>query len=147
MSPLDGARQHLRTLNIICGAILGGIVLFAVVTYVLLTTGTFSSSPAATGTVGLILNLAALSVLVLAHFLPRNLPGPGKDAADAEVLLWHRKTVIVATALREGAALMALVGVLLTGSWWPGIGIVGLAALSILFGWPREAQLEGDLQR
>ena len=127
-------------------AILAGIVLFAVVTWILLTAGTFSSGSAATGTLGLILSLAALSVLVVAHFLPRNLPRPSRDASVAEVFIWHKKTIVLATALREGAALMALVGILLTGSWSPGIGVVGLAVLTILLGWPREAQIQEYLR-
>lgn len=147
MSPSSEVQQHLRTLYMICGAILSGVVLFGVVVFVLLRSGAMGSTEQVPDSVGLILNLAGLSVLVVAHFLPRTIPRPAKDASLEAAFAWHKKTVIIATALREGAAFMALVGVLLTGSWPPGIGVAGLAVLTILLGWPREAQIQEHLRR
>jgi hypothetical protein len=146
MSRSEAVEQHFRTLFVICGAILSGVVLFGVVIFVLQSAGTLGPIEQVPSGAGLVLNLAALSVLVVAHFLPRTLPRPAREASLGEALAWHKKTVIVATALREGAALMALVGILLTGSWTPGIGVVGLAVLTILLGWPKEAQIEEYLR-
>lgn len=146
MSPSSEVHQHFRNLHLICGALLSGVVLYGVVVFVLLRSGTMGSVEQVPSSVGPILNLIALGVLVVAHFLPRNLPRPARDAPLGEALAWHKRTILIATALREGAAFLALVGVLLTGSWAPGIGVVGLAILTILLGWPKEAQIEEYLR-
>jgi hypothetical protein len=147
MSSSPERKQHLRTLNIICAAIVSGIVALGVVVYVLLRSGTLGPDPSVSDLTGMVINLMALAVLVVAQFLPRQLPRPGAGASGAEVFAWHKKTIIIATALREGAAFLALVGILLTGSWSPGIGVVVLAVLLILLGWPRETQLQEYLRR
>jgi hypothetical protein len=49
----------------------------------------------------------------------------------------------VGFALREGAALIALVGVLLTGQQAGGFAMVGLVLVAMFFAWPRVDQIRG----
>ena len=147
MAESEEVRQHLRVLSVICAAILSGILLSAGVTWYLRSSGTFGGDTSG-GAVNLstILNLAALMVLVVAHFLPRALAATGPGAPFEEILAAHKRSIIIGMALREGAALMAIVGVLLTGEVTPGMTVAGLAVVLILLGWPRKSQLEGRLQ-
>ncbi|MFC1660143.1 hypothetical protein ACFL3S_01580 [Gemmatimonadota bacterium] len=146
MSKSGLIQQHLRTLSILSAAIVSGIVLFGAVVFYLLSSGGLGQGSDVPGSTGLILYLSALSVLVVAHFLPKALETPGRGASLEEVLAWHKKTTLIAMGLREGAAFMALVGIMLTGSWTPGIGVAGLAILTIVLGWPRETQIQGYMR-
>jgi hypothetical protein len=59
-------------------------------------------------------------------------------------LAWHTQTTVIAFALREGAAIIVLGGVLLTGQQVGGFAVVGLALMAMILGWPRQSQLQRD---
>jgi hypothetical protein len=142
MPPSEATKGHLTQLSIICFAILTGVVIFAGVVWYLLKTGSMPPQdmelPSWTGT---LLNVAALVALIKAQLLPRLLGRPTRDAPEEAHLAWHKRTVIVGFALREAAALLALVGVMLSGQMVGASVMVGLAVLSMVLAWPREAQL------
>jgi hypothetical protein len=147
MSEPDDVQQHFKMLSVICGAIASGVVIFAGVVWYLLTSGRMGADGTGVpSNLGSTLSIIALFLLVLAHFLPRTLPGP-READREAILATHRRNTIVAMALREGAAFLALVEALLTGQMMPGMAVALLAVLTILFGWPRKAQIEEQLRR
>jgi hypothetical protein len=83
-----------------------------------------------------------LVVLVKALLLPRLFSAPSRGAPEADLLAWHKRNTILGFALREGAAFVALVGVLLTGRMAGGFAVAALALLSMAFAWPRKEQLD-----
>jgi hypothetical protein len=146
MTGSEEIRQHFRILSVICMAILSGILIFAGVVWFLRSSGEFAGGGSESGaSLSTVLNLAALSTLVVAHILPRSLAATSPGAQQEEVLATHKKATIVSMAIREGAALMALVGVLVTGEFKLGMAVAGLAVVLILLGWPRRSQIEGKL--
>jgi hypothetical protein len=147
MAEPDDVQQHFKVLSVICGAIASGVVIFAGVVWYLLTSGRMvAEGTGIPANLGSILSLTALFLLVLAHFLPRFLAVPREAHRDA-ILATHKRNTVVAMALREGAAFLALVGALLSGQMMPGMAVALLAVLTILLGWPRKAQIEEQLRR
>ncbi|MGW8323066.1 MAG: hypothetical protein ACWGSD_16070, partial [Thermodesulfobacteriota bacterium] len=88
-------------------------------------------------------NGIALVALVRSHFPPKLLRAPGRDASEEDRIAWHRRTVLIGFSLREGAALIALVGAQLTGKVVGAIAIVGWAIIAMILAWPRAEQLQG----
>lgn len=140
--PSQALDQHLRQLGIIGSAIFTGVVVFAVVVWYLLSSGAYTPSDGIPPYMGPMLNGVGLVVLVSAVLLPRVLPAPSRGASEAELLGWHKRNAILGFALREGAAFVALVGVLLTGRMAGGFAVAALALLSMAFAWPRKEQLD-----
>ena len=81
--------------------------------------------------------------LVRAHFPPKLLRAPGRDASEEDLIAWHKKTTLIGFSLREGAALIALVGAQLTGKAVGAIVMVGWAIIAMILAWPRAEQLQG----
>jgi hypothetical protein len=143
MTQDEAISTHLRQLQIICVAIMSGVVIFSGVVWYLLASG--AVSPSLAGTVpylGTLLNLMGLSLLVIAHYFPVLMKAPGRDASQEDFVAWHRVSTVIAYAIREGAAIMALVGVLLTGRTGMGSAVVGLAIVAMILAWPKTSQLE-----
>lgn len=144
MKQSESLTQHLNQLAIISLAIMGGVVLFSAVVGYLLGEGTLPQGDADFPPwMSPLFNGVSLVVLVKALFLPRLFAPPTAGAPEEEWLAWHKKSTIVGYALMEGAALIALVGVILTGRSLGAIFMVGLALLAMVFAWPRADQLEG----
>ncbi len=68
----------------------------------------------------------------------------GADPAEAVGRFTHG--VIVGMALREGAALLAIVVALLTGDLAWGLGLAAVVVLAMLLALPRERKLEDYLE-
>ena len=144
----EDVAAHLRQLSLICLAIPSGVVIFAGVVWYLLSSGSFEPPMAQDGaSIGNLLNLIALSTLIVAHFLPVLMKAPGPGASRGDVLAWHRTATIVAFAVREAAAFMALVGGMLTGELGWAFAVAGLAIVAMIGAWPRASQLEGPSRR
>jgi hypothetical protein len=142
-NPSVAAEQHLRQLGIICFAIVVGVVIFGGVVWYLLGAGLFTPLEGLPSYLGTVFNLTALVILGKAHLLPRLSPPPSSPEAPEEAWLsWHKRNTIIGFALREGAAFLALVGVLLTGQQAAGFAVAGLAIVAMVFAWPRADQLE-----
>ena len=144
-NPSVEVQDHLRKLSIICFAILMGVLIFGGVVWYLLKSGTFSPLEDLPPYFATLFNLVALVAILKAHFLPRffQRPPQAAEAPKEAWLAWHHKTTIVGFALREGAAFVALVGVLLTGQQTAGFALAALAGLSMIMAWPRAEQLPG----
>jgi hypothetical protein len=137
--------EHLRMLTIICFAIMSGVALFGGVVWYLVNVGAFAPSMDLPSVLPLIANILALVMIVKAHFLARFYPPPGPAAPEEALLAWHKRNTILGFAIREGAAFIALIGVLLTGQQTGGFAMAVLALLSMVFAWPRAEQLETGL--
>jgi len=141
--PSEAVEKHLNQLTIICFAIMMGVVIFGGVVWYLLSSRSFTPPDGLPVYLALVCNLLALVFLVKAFLLPRLSPPPSSpEAPDEAWLAWHKRTTILGFALREGGAIVALVGVLLTGQLAGGFALAGLAVLSMVFAWPRAEQLE-----
>jgi hypothetical protein len=92
---------------------------------------------------GTLFNGIALVALVRAHFPPKHLRAPPRDASEEELIAWHRQATLVGFALRDGAALFALVGAQLTGKVVGAMALVGWAIIAMILAWPRAEQLQG----
>ena len=133
--------QHLRQLSVICFALMTGISLFGGIVWYLLNGGGFTPPDGIPGYLSTLLNVLALLAIVKALFLPRLFPPPPRDASEEGLLAWHQRATIIGFALRDGAAMMALVGVLITGQQPGGFAVAGLAVLSMGLSWPRANQI------
>jgi hypothetical protein len=123
---------------------------FALVVGVLLAGGVFvflvqfnQFPPNATPTVGTILAVGSIALVAFAAvLLRRRIPERGVDATPDSY--WsmpeHRGAAIVLWAVTEGAALLSLLGYLLTGAPAPGITAGIAVAALIMF---RPSNLEG----
>ncbi len=143
-NPSEAVQQHLRRLGVICFAILMGVVIFGGVVWYLLESGSFSPPGNLPPYLATVFNLVALVAILKAYLLPRffQRPPEAPEAPEEAWLAWHNRTTIVGFALREGAALVALVGVLVTGQRIGGFAMAGLAVLSMILAWPRSEHLE-----
>lgn len=139
--PSEAAQEHLKQLGIICFAIMSGVVIFAGVVWYLMNASSFSPPEGIPAYLAALFNLVALVAIVKAQLLPRIHRPPHPDAPEESHLAWHKRGTIIAFALREGGAFMALVGVLLTGRQGAGFALAGLAILAMVAGWPRVGQI------
>ena len=137
--------EHLRLLTILGLAIVSGVVLFGGVVWYLVNVGGFSGSTEFPAYAPLLANVLALAIILKAQFLSRFFRPPDHGASEETVLAWHKRNTIVGFALREGAAFVALVAVLLTGQQVGGFAVAILAVVSMLLAWPRAEQLDGLL--
>jgi hypothetical protein len=142
LNPSDAARQHLKQLGIICFAIITGVVIFWCVVWYLLGTGAFTPPEGLSPFLASFFNLAALLALVVSFLLPRLFSPPPPGAPEEDLLARHKRDTILGFAVREGAAFIALFGVLLTGQAAGGFAMAGLAIVAMAFAWPRMAQLQ-----
>jgi len=138
----EAVEQHLKQLAIICFAIVSGVVIFGGVVWYLVNSGGFTPPEGLPSYVATLFNLVALATLLKAHFLPRLFPAPSSGAPEESRLAWHKRNTILGFAIREGAAFIALVGVLMTGQQAGGFTMAGLAIVAMVFAWPRPDQLQ-----
>jgi len=140
--PSQAVEDHLRQLSIICFAILSGVALFAGVVWYLVNVAGFSPSTNLPAMLPLLANILALVIILKALFLPRFRPPPGPGAPEEAMLGWHKTNTIIGFALREAAAFIALMAVLLTGEQTGGFAMAALAVVSMVLAWPKAEQLE-----
>ena len=138
----EALEQHLKQMGVISFAILTGVVIFSGVVWYMVNPGGFRPGQDLQAYLALGANLVALVAILKAQFLHRFFQPPGPQAPEETVLAWHKRNTIVAFALREGGALIALVGVLLTGQQAGGFAMAGLAIVTMVIGWPRREDVE-----
>jgi hypothetical protein len=141
-NPSTGREQQLRVLSIICFGILMGVVMFAGVVWYLVNPGGISLGEGFPTYLSTLLNLAALVLLLIAHLIPKLVKAPGGDAPEESQLAWFTRVTIIAFAVREVAAFIALVGVLLTGQQIRGFVVAGLAVAAMIYAWPRASRAQ-----
>jgi len=139
--------QRLTMLRTVCGALVGGVVLFGVATAVLLMGGIME--PVAPDQAGLLLPLAGIFTVASVLSAPfvesmlRKIDGTtDHDAALAR----FTGSAIIGFAIREGAALFALVAALITGNVLWGLGLAGLATFGMILAWPGEDALRRHIR-
>jgi hypothetical protein len=132
-------------LNIVCFGILMGVVLLAGVVWYLVNPGGIRIGEGLPAYLSTLLNLVALVLLLIAHLIPKLLKAPGGDAPQESRVAWFTRVTIIAFALREGAALIALMGVLMTGQQVRGFVVAGLAVAAMIYAWPKASHIDGLL--
>jgi hypothetical protein len=139
--------EALRILRIVCAALMGGVVVLGVVVAVLSSSG---FEPVAPGIEGLLLPVTAgyvLLSLVVAPLLESALKKVPAGADRAEATVRFGNAVIVGMALREGAALLAVVVALLTGDLAWGLGLAAVVLLAMMLALPSERKLRDFLAK
>lgn len=143
MRPPEAIQAHMKQISLFCGAIFGGVAVFAGVVWYLLRSGSMPPADLELPSwLGTLLNATALVALVKAQLLPRIFARPGAGSQEGDQIAWHRKTTLVGFALREVAAFFALVGAMLTGQMAGAAVVVGLVFFAMVLAWPRVGDLE-----
>jgi hypothetical protein len=136
-----------RTLNLVWGAMVGGVVVFAGVCFFLLRSGSVRPQPDPDSHLALILVTAGFAALVAAPFVGRALtlwtaPTRGGGEELERALGAYRSAVVVASGLREAAGLLGGLTVLLTGQLVAGLALAGAAVVMLVRGRPQREHLE-----
>lgn len=127
--------QVLRTVQIIAGALMLGVIAFGVVAAVMVQ-GRAAGDP-------LLAYVAAgfaVFALVLRSLLPNLMAGAEGDAPAI-----YQTQTIVRYALLEGAALFNLVAYLIAAQWWS-VAVAGVLLAAMGFGFPTRGKYETWLQ-
>lgn len=133
-----------RQLQILCGAILSGLVLVNAVLIFLFKSGSIRPAPLP-ATIPLILFAIALALLVAspavkgAVFKRIGAEGFGGDAD--KIFAAYQTSNIIAFALREAGGLIGFVLSLLTANFWWSWGLGGAAVIAMIFDWPKREHL------
>jgi F0F1-type ATP synthase membrane subunit c/vacuolar-type H+-ATPase subunit K len=144
--PDEKDREALRTLRLVCVALMAGVVVLGVVVAALLLGGL---EPLAPGLEGLLLPVTggyALLSLVAAPLLESALRRVPAGADRAQAMGRFSTAVIVGMALREGAALLAVVAALLTGDLAWGLGLATVVLLAMALALPTDRKLQDSLR-
>jgi hypothetical protein len=148
---LDG---RLRTLQVVCGAMLGSALLLAAASYVVV--HSVAVPPAPSTQLSLTLTVAALVVLLGAsrlHAAILGRAGRGVVAAlnpavaAAAALDAYGRATVVSYVLLDATAALGLTIAVVTGSVRYSLVIGGAAVFSMLLRWPRWRAMEGLLRR
>jgi len=133
----------IRTTNALCFAILTSIPIYAVVGWLVAgRTGFGSIGTALPGVAVWILAAIAVTDLALAQLVwLRMTRQAATKPTPAERLAAYRNAAVVAFALRESTAIIGLALTLLQGDPRWCLGLSALAALAMLLGWPRRADM------
>lgn len=144
MTPLPSpSPKEWTTLHIICGALAAATAAYAGMGWFLVTNGSFELPRLAKpGGLALILSVAAV-LLLLAAPLAQRLLAQDRDSRRRSMPVvpfeTYRQAIIVAFALREGAAIIGLVITLLTRDVRWALALGAVAVLAMLLGWPKPA--------
>jgi F0F1-type ATP synthase membrane subunit c/vacuolar-type H+-ATPase subunit K len=135
--PDEKDREALRTLRLVCVALMAGVVVLGVVVAALLLGGRLLL-PVTGG--------YALLSLVAAPLLESALRRVPAGADRAQAMGRFSTAVIVGMALREGAALLAVVAALLTGDLAWGLGLATVVLLAMALALPTDRKLQDSLR-
>lgn len=138
---------HLRQVQLVVGAVAASSALLGLVVFLLATNGQLRPLSPDAEKIQLVFAPLAVALLGVAPAMKRAIFKRAEAAGfagDAERWLTaHRTAVIVAAALREGAAILGLLMSLLGGQpRWSYI-FSALAVIALLVDWPKASELEG----
>jgi hypothetical protein len=150
MQPQPG---NLPTLQIICAAMLGGILIFMGVACFLASN---ASAPEGLPLSRCATIIGALAVgLLVARFLVANNirhtarraaeAGPDRDAREAALLPHFFSLTLITMAMLEGLAFLGLVFLMLTGEWWLLVAPLAAIALAVPFA-PTRGRFDAFMQ-
>lgn len=142
----EAARRALLNVRVLFGALTGGIVVFGGVVIYLLGSGGYVPPVATAGSYLVPLaGVFAVAALLSAPFIERMLRQIPDGATDQEALSRFQTSSIIGFAIREAAALFALMTSLITGRLQWGLGLAGVAVLGMLLALPGESRLRAFL--
>lgn len=143
----EESKRALLSTRVLAGALMGGVVVFAGVVLVLVTRTGFQPPSADAGPTLLPLaGILTVASLLSAPFIEKALRQIPDGTSQSDLLSRFQLTTIVGMAIREGAALFALMVALLTGQLNWGLGLAGLALLGMLLVLPTESGLNDFLK-
>ncbi len=143
----EDAKRALLSVRVLGVALMGGIVVFAVVVAFLLTRPDYT--PAAARAAGQLLPLAGfltVASLFSAPFMENTIRRIPDGSSREQALSRFQTAAIVGFGVREGAALFALMVSLLTGQLNWGLGLAGLALLGMILAIPGETAVREYLK-
>jgi len=136
--------DRFQQLQILCGAILSGLVLVNVVLIVLLSSGSITPAPLPSA-LPMILFAMALVLLVASPAVKaavfKRFDAEGFSGDNNKIFAAYRTSVIVALAFREAAGLLGFMLSLLTANPWWSWGLGGAAVIAMVFDWPKREHL------
>lgn len=131
-----------RVLLVIWGALVAGVVIFAVVSYALLRSGAFQPVGGPGSPLAFTLITVGFGLLIVAPFLGqavgRRSTGAGGTPANVAA---YQTSMIVGHALREAAGLLGVVTALVAGALLGGYVLAAAAVLMMIKGRPRREHL------
>lgn len=134
----------LRRLQILCFAILMGVVMVNVVLVILLAAGDLQPK-AVPSNLPVLLFAIGLALLVSSGAVKRAVfkraDAEGFDGDLGKVFSAYQTATILAFALREAGGLIGFILALLTGNPWWSWGLGGAAVIAMIFDWPKREQL------
>lgn len=146
MPPSGPTATRLRTLHVIVGVMIAGVLVFTAVVSFLVTAGTLPLEPNPAFGYLIYAAVGYLAISLLAAPMIDGRVGRAVPGSDDDVVAQKWITgAIVGMAIREGAALFALVASLLVGSvpWALAFGLISAAGMGMA--WPRAHELEERL--
>jgi hypothetical protein len=143
--------QRLRTMGIICAALVGSVFIYAAIAWLLLAQGEIGPADGGGSQLPVLpYVLAALGfcALVAAPRISSLVLGSGgtNDENPEQTLQRYQTSVIAGFAVRESAAIFGLVATFLTGNmvWVAGLAIA--ASLTMVAAWPRKETVLSELE-
>lgn len=157
MNPSNTAAATVRTMQIIAGALIVGVVLFSAIAWFVVPRG---GPPHDTSPLISVLGAAGAVVqVVLAFIVPFKLQQPasrklvesmlppqvreklGQSTEQSGLLAVYQTRMIVAMALLEGAAFFNIVAYIIEQNWWT-FAVVGVLLLFLLGMFPTRTRVE-----
>ncbi|REJ93810.1 MAG: hypothetical protein DWQ34_09900 [Planctomycetota bacterium] len=135
--------EVVRTSQIIAGALIAGVVMFAVIGVVAF--GALSDDPS-----GMIVSLVGAVFAVMSIVMHRVVPSAivrpvrsrGRSATSADELPgMYRTKLIIGLAILEGAAFFNIVAAIVEHNWWS-LGIAGVLVFWMLTAFPTRTRIE-----
>jgi hypothetical protein len=132
--------DRFRQLQILCGAILAGLVLINGILIVLLTTGALKPVPLLQPVL-LVLFGVGLALLVASPAIKgavfKRIGAEGFGADTDKIFTAYQTSTIIAFALREAGGLIGFMLSILTANPWWSWGLGGAAVIAMVFDWPK----------
>jgi hypothetical protein len=136
--------DRFRQLQLLCGAILAGLVLLNTVLTLLLTLGRLKPV-AIPQPVLLVFFALGLAILVASPAVKgavfKRIGADGFGADTGGIFAAYRTSILIAFALREGGGLIGFMLSILTANPWWSWGLGGAAVIAMIFDWPKREQL------
>lgn len=147
-SPAAAAAQVMPVLQTLCGALVGGVAVFAAVVAWFFIDGTAPLSPGSLPEAVLIAAAGlAAALFVAAPVVERRLREAPVDASRSEVAARFQTGTVVGFALREAPGLLGLVLSLLSGTLAWALAFAGASVAAMALGWPKREELEARLRK
>ena len=141
--PSPALDEMVRTMQIIAGALIAGVLLFALISVVAIGALSQDSSGTVVSLVGVFLAVAAL---VMHRVVPSAIEQQARQGASRRLSVdqlagLFRTRLIVGLAILEGAAMLNVVALIIEHNWWS-LGITGLLVFWMLAAFPTRTRVD-----